>query len=1046
MLATNNTLSEKQIILQESDIIKGTKALKLNKAIPRPAAQEVFAATSWRNGNTGRTKGLDYNGSFQMLYRVVFTDRILQDFQKCPVKNVAETQYLCGGRDTSMGRPTAACDPDPSCHVPSAAEKDLAVFSSLASVQAARKETNSLNIAYDCEYQEISPKHRIILSYQFALYITETNILEVVFITKTFTEDNRLYLRTCLGAILDLLRFQFKFEYLNYAYALTRRYNLTMASPYFVGSDERYITVKQFRSLEEAEQFAVEDNPLLVIDKENIRKSNDFGDYRKCAMLITLVCHAGIVDFSAFKDDMFGFRKKNGHIMPYLKSIQGGMASIYPYFTNVPSATEYWKFYSINILFRDTMCFAPAEGKSLAILGNCVDVPKIVLPDGVISNMQLYLKNHKADFLAYAAQDALVTIMYGSRLWGVNKEWCLTATSGSAFAMKQSITEYLEIPQNKYGRADKEEFNRIYRGYTIVEKGKISTAVGLRSAAAEEPISYEAGQLHMFAANSYCGGYNTCSVPGVYEGFHTFDFDLENAYPTAMCLIFDIDWNNPIEREFKNEDLRLQAFHTPVDPMFCLIDFEFPKSVQYPCIAIHNRGSIIFPRRAKSVYASGPSMFLALKLGAKIYVRYGYVARILFKGTDPSMSLRVACRQMVSDRAIAKKTYGKDSIEEKLLKLFVNGSYGKIAQNVIEKHTWDGWREEMDNIGCSSITSPERAALITDIVRCMLIGTMNQLSDKGLRTFSVTTDGFITEASLDDVNDCDCYGFRKYFEDSRLWLTGGDPTIWAEKHDQFTLINPTTRCNVGFGGKKGVLAHGGFVTGEKKDMKEDAVKMAETILTRTGRVTYTTLEFVNQKEMVMTGCDFYTFERKRHIRLDFDFKRKPIRGSFQLVSGCIEDILYEYVNFDTEPFDTIDEYEEYRRINDNFNCLRTMSDWQKFWLRFEDHKIGYKRNLSDMEWTKLFSVIQGYRMGLWDIPEITACESVSEKLEVINKHNRSGKIFNENSWKNSRKPERASQMLPAEIIADLLEEFCFVDRGLCINAGREKRISETMDS
>ena len=73
-------------------------------------------------------------------------------------------------------------------------------------------------------------------------------------------------------------------------------------------------------------------------------------------------------------------------------------------------------------------------------------------------------------------------------------------------------------------------------------------------------------------------------------------------------------------------------------------------------------------------------MFLALKLGAKIHVRYGYVARILFQGMGPSMSLRTACRQMVSDRTIAKKTYGKNSIEEKLLKLF-------RASVLLVKHT-----------------------------------------------------------------------------------------------------------------------------------------------------------------------------------------------------------------------------------------------------------------------------------------------------------------------------------------------------------------------
>ena len=196
MLAANNILSEERIILQEPAIVEGTAALKLNKAIPRPADQEVFAATPWRTGNTGLSKKRDYNKSFRMLYRVVSTDQILRDSKTSTVKNAAETQYLCGGQDASMGRPTTACDPDPARQLPSPDENKLAVFSSLTSVQAARKETPSLNIAYDCEYQETSPKHRIILSYQFALYITETKILEVVFISRNFAEGNRLYLRT----------------------------------------------------------------------------------------------------------------------------------------------------------------------------------------------------------------------------------------------------------------------------------------------------------------------------------------------------------------------------------------------------------------------------------------------------------------------------------------------------------------------------------------------------------------------------------------------------------------------------------------------------------------------------------------------------------------------------------------------------------------------------------------------------------------------------------------------------------------------------------
>lgn len=81
-----------------------------------------------------------------------------------------------------------------------------------------------------------------------------------------------------------------------------------------------------------------------------------------------------------------------------------------------------------------------------------------------------------------------------------------------------------------------------------------------------------------------------------------------------------------------------------------------------------------------------------------------------------------------------------------------------------------------------------------------------------------------------------------------------------------------------------------------------------------------------------------------------------------------------------------------------------------------------------MEWAKLFSVIQGYRTGLWDIPEITKAETVKDKIAVINKYNHSGKEFDENAWKNSRKPERASQMLTKEIILDLLKEMSYIEK------------------
>lgn len=80
-----------------------------------------------------------------------------------------------------------------------------------------------------------------------------------------------------------------------------------------------------------------------------------------------------------------------------------------------------------------------------------------------------------------------------------------------------------------------------------------------------------------------------------------------------------------------------------------------------------------------------------------------------------------AVYQLVRDRKQAKKDHGKGSLEELILKTMVNSGYGKTAQNVIQKNTWTAFKDEMEDIGCSSITNPVSAAMITSIVRTELL-------------------------------------------------------------------------------------------------------------------------------------------------------------------------------------------------------------------------------------------------------------------------------------------------------------------------------------
>ena len=109
----------------------------------------------------------------------------------CPSKNIPQTLINTRGQGYSMGSPYPVSGPDP-VQLPTTQQTKLDVFTNLLSVTAARSDTSSLNIAFDYEYQSVDSKgiicadgkERIILSYQFALYLNETEILEVIFLTK----------------------------------------------------------------------------------------------------------------------------------------------------------------------------------------------------------------------------------------------------------------------------------------------------------------------------------------------------------------------------------------------------------------------------------------------------------------------------------------------------------------------------------------------------------------------------------------------------------------------------------------------------------------------------------------------------------------------------------------------------------------------------------------------------------------------------------------------------------------------------------------------
>ena len=307
--------------------------------------------------------------------------------------------------------------------------------------------------------------------------------------------------------------------------------------------------------------------------------------------------------------------------------------------------------------------------------------------------------------------------------------------------------------------------------------------------------------------------------------------------------------------------------------------------------------------------------------------------------------------------------------------------------------------------------------MITSLVQCELLAAQNQMNELGYISCSVTTDGFISDCPEDTLQALDLYGFKPFMESARIFLTG-KPELWEAKHHQNDLINFTTRGNVSLL-PHGVCAHNSTKSGFESDSYEDRLWLMTKVLSRTGTVDYTEEEWTSFKELVQ-GKSFTTTPVTRHIRMDFDMKRKPDRSSFHTDRPIVEGIEYEIAHFDTLPYEDISEFRLYRQKKTLTEVLRTEADWDIFWLKLDMNACGAQIH-TDLDWSILFSCVMGFRAGRWSIPKLES-GTVEEKCSWLNTHNTSKKTFKPSDWKNARRPERQVNMLPEYMIREKLEE------------------------
>ena len=589
----------------------------------------------------------------------------------------------------------------------------------------------------------------------------------------------------------------------------------------------------------------------------------------------------------------------------------------------------------LKIYIADTKLLAPTGRQSLAELGKLVGFEKLKLADNPADEL-LYKKNMKAlrdhdwpTFREYALRDAEVSARYFEQIANQYRQ-----ITGSKFvpSVLSSIGVTLQVkdwkargldPLEMVGREKHEE------PYWNERKGFIQKSC---ETPYQEELSWHVG----FITECYHGGRNEQLWFGPsFEDAWT-DYDLTSAYPTAMANIGMPRWREI--REMTAADLTTLTSDTLA---FANVEFNFPDSIRYPTMPVRTANGIIFPKRGRS-YCAAPEILLARKLGCQIKLRRGVIIP-----HDPNNLVFFDFIKF----AIAQRNAAKSEIEKQFWKEVVNSCYGKTAKGLREKRVFSLRAKRTKKLPESAITNPAYAAFITSFVRAVCGEIMNALPNDRM-AFSVTTDGFITNASAEEMATATSGELAQRYRATTQRLSGDE--LLKVKHEARQLLGIKTR------------GQATIWPGQRKDPKENIVLarasmrppiwatettehndwLVKTFIDRTGSTLIEMDVLTSMREMILYDADLVAKSVRKNLPTEFDFKRRP--HAVGMVSGKLPDGTdFSHLAFSTEPFEDVAEFKLVRDMFDDYRrpsrgkaqngsmrgpqfCLKTVDDFRQF--------------------------------------------------------------------------------------------------------------------
>ena len=574
---------------------------------------------------------------------------------------------------------------------------------------------------------------------------------------------------------------------------------------------------------------------------------------------------------------------------------------------------------------RDTMLLSSTDS-SLKSLGGYLGIDTFD-SEGYIDTMDTLLQNDIKTFIKCSFSDSAISLFWAHTFIENNlnfQELAPTVGNATAKLVREDIKAQNGWDTNK---EFEEHFLAIRSTGNYFQKNKNQQLSEKRSLIENEAIS------------SFYGGKNECFTHGLFTakmGTAFLDIDLRSAYPIAMAICNDMNWENPIKRTYDRENTDNGKLHSEMfsynELGFGYIHFKFPAGVVHPCIPVKSPdfNGLIFPREG-TCFANISEMKLAMEMGAVITINEG--GRVVVLQTGEKNSLFEAVKKLIKRRKSFAMQYGKKSGQALLYKLFANSLYGKMAQGIKGKKYINPANNNSEEASYSIITQPHYAAAITAMVRCLVSFSIHVCESAQLRVHSVTTDGFIVEgepeSTLRLLNDAVRKNFPFIFDALKEAFSDSE-SVFEVKHEFQTLFNSRTRANVSLE-EAGVMAKGSYRGDTDFRHLSDAARhqfFFDLLLTRTGKVRDERVSIPSFKESEKYNKEFLNELKVANLNYDYDFKRMVDMETVERNTVTVNGKTYAYDSFRTQPLNNVEEYDRLHRYRDSYaRCINCSEEY-----------------------------------------------------------------------------------------------------------------------